>query len=272
MDVYFSSKQFLEDQIRIINAPLRLDPEAREAILSAGRENEEAESSSSSAEEGFVSEENKRKRKKNKNKTQLTSQGLDKAISKVNQKKKVYYGKIFTQQAKRHVVMQLQAASADSFLKAHEQVEAMKTRLFVPVDPEISSLTTQESTKLQTRLEGLSSDEIHSLSDSLVNGHNGNSAKLSKALKNYNKAMETRRKYKELKQFLTTTFTNSPQDSIQNNLITTQSPVLDELARLRTLSAKVQAKIAANPEKLEKLLESRNPDISKRAKAYEKTI
>lgn len=270
MDVYFSSKQFLEDQIRIINAPLRLDSESREAILSTGRENDEDESSSSSAEEGFVSEENKKKKKKKK--TRLTSQGLDKIISKVNQKKKIYYGKIFTQQAKRHVVMQLQAASADSFLKAHEQVEAMKSRLFVPVDPEISSLTTQQSTKLQTRLEGLSSDEIHSLSDSLVNGHNGNSAKLSKALKSYNKALETRRKYKGLKQFLTTTFTDSPQDSIQRNLISTQSPVLDELARLRTLSAKVHAKIATNPEKLEKLLELQKPDTSKRAKAYEKTV
>lgn len=269
MDVYFSSKQFLEDQIRIINAPLRLDSEAREAILNAGREDEAEESSSSSAEEGFVSEENKKKKKK---KTRLTRQGLDKIVSKVNQKKKIYYGKIFTQQAKRHVVMQLQAASADSFLKAHEQVEAMKSRLFVPVDPEISSLTTQQPAKLQTRLKGLSSDEIHSLSDSLVNGHNGNSAKLSKALKDYNKAMETRRKYKDMKQFLTTTFTDSPQDSIQNNLITTQSPVLDELARLRTLSAKVQAKIAANPEKFEKLLDSQNPDISKRAKAYERTV
>lgn len=270
MDVYFSSKQFLEDQIRIINAPLLLDSEAREAILNAGREDEEEESSSSSAEEGFVSEENKRKKRK---KARLTSQGMDKMISKVNQKKKIYYGKIFTQQAKRHVVMQLQAASADSFLKAHEQVEAMKSRLFVPVDPEVSSLATQPQAQAQTRLEGLSSEEIHSLSDSLVNGHNGNSAKLSKALKNYNKAMETRRKYKDLKQFLTTTFTESPQESIQNNLITTQSPVLDELARLRTLSAKVQAKIATNPEKLQQILQSQEPDnTSKRARAYEKTV
>lgn len=286
MDVYFSSKQFLDDQIRILNAPLRVDLDSRNAILRSPEgetEDDDDEQYSSDNNDEFERSSSNKKPTKNK-KARLTSQGLDKIISKVNQKKKVYYGKIFTQQAKKHVIMQLQAASADSFLEAHEKVESMKSRLFVSVDPDISSLATSTKSgdsnkKLQTRLEGLSKYEIHNLSESLVNGHNGNSAHLSKALKRYNEAVAKHRKYAEVKNNLKSTFSDSPQESIQKNLITTQSPVLDELAKLRTLCAKLQSKLNSNPETLKLLLEDNNKtnsqnqnDSSKRLKVYEKTI
>lgn len=178
---------------------------------------------------------------------ELTEQQLTKLLAKVNQKKRAYYGRIFTQQAIRHVIMQVEESFKSQVSEARQELMQERNQAFVSTDPTITQHVDQHVGNIQE-------DELVKLAKNLTTSHTTPEiSKLTDSLQSYYAARSRNENQQQLKSKLESTFTDSPQEHVQQNLVTSQSPILDELAKLRMLCAKLQAKSAANPEKFKEL-------------------
>lgn len=241
MDVYFLVKGFVEEQIRYLNSPLTLDAETLDSLVASDSEDDDIGDDADDHEEQG-------------NSPRFTSQLLSTVLGRVDHRKKIYYNKIFTQQAIKHVSLQVQSAFFAKSKNAIKKLEDKRSELFVVADPKV---VFQASSKLEFRrhnLSTLSRKELLEMANNIQNAC-GSNQRLQEAIKKYNQSLARHRQCKSVLSTIESTFTDNPQENVQPNLITKQSPMLEDLAKLRTLCAKISAKIQSNPSQLKRLLE-----------------
>uniref|UniRef100_A0A060TB47 ARAD1D25080p n=1 Tax=Blastobotrys adeninivorans TaxID=409370 RepID=A0A060TB47_BLAAD len=194
---YYNNKSFLEDQISQLQAPLSLPEKSLDALAEGDEKWSQA--------------------------------AADRIVSLTNQRRKAFYRRIFTQQAKKHVLLQMHSAYSEQMTKKRTQLQQLTAQASVTVDPRIPQVQNQ------SQIRGLSDEELAEHARLL--SKSAQRPKLKLLLSKLRAAQSARVKYHALRLEL------AKFDNIQQNLASTNSPLLDELAMIRTLCVRLGAKV-----------------------------
>lgn len=195
---YYSNKSFLEDQISLLQAPLSLPEKSLEALAEGDEKWSQA--------------------------------AADRIVSLTNQRRKAFYRRIFTQQAKKHVLLQMNSAYSEQMTNKRTRLQQLTAQASVTVDPRIPQVQNQ------SQIRGLSDEELAEHAR-LLSKSSSQRPKLKLLLSKLRAAQSAKVKYHALRLEL------AKFDNIQQNLASTNSPLLDELAMIRTLCVRLGAKV-----------------------------
>lgn len=233
---YFDTRTFLEHQIRTLVAPADLPQSDFDEIL-----------------ELFGS-------------VKTTDSALARVIERVNNTKKQYLQRFFTQQATRHVALQILESESSAQARALDQTTSVLDLVQSDDDIDDDSESDQDIEKqlrerLRLQFELMSDSKLLSLSQDLFDGEGsgkeltgGLSGKLQKARDDYELAQQQLAVYKRVQEAVAGTITKDPQEAVQPHLLHPRPDLLNLIGRVRSLSARLNAKAATNPEMAKNLL------------------
>ncbi|CAN6628019.1 hypothetical protein TRVA0_011S02300 [Trichomonascus vanleenenianus] len=206
MDAYFSTRDFVDAQVKIIKDPYTLDEVRPSVDMHSSYET-------------------------------VGDRSLNKILTSVNRRKKAHFAKIFTREAIDHVVLQAHAAedAATSSAKAKVKKGAKKYS-----NPQLANFAQSFN---QSLMGAMSDEELVQLCEAYVKSRSDKDGSIKKELKAYKQSKENLDKYEEIERLVETNFGSTPKETIQPNLVTPQGEILEEVAKIRTLCAKMQAKL-----------------------------
>lgn len=243
---YFDAKTFLENQVRSLVAPADLPQEDCDEILSL-------------LDNGSG----------NNNKTGLA---LQRVLRRVNNTKKQYLQQIFTQQATRHVALQILESESSAQTRALDQTSSVLD-LVQSDDEDIDNndaeadeqdIEQQLRDRLRVQFALMPESKLLSLSQDFLDGNDsgskdptgGVSKELQDARDQYEIAKQQHALYKRVHESVLDTITLDPQQAVQPHLLHPRPDLLNLIGRIRSLSARVGAKATYNSENTRDLLVS----------------
>ena len=243
-DRYFDSKTFIEHQIRTLVAPFDLPQANYEEIVDLIRSGH------------------------SENTTHDVDLYLERVLGRVNNSKKQHLQRIFTQQATRHVALQILESEASAKARALDQTTTVLDLVQSDSEDEEDEESETEleiEEKLRDRLRvqfsTMSDFQLRSLCQDLLDGSGpdmkptgGLSEELQHALQRYEISKQRFSLYKRIQESVSDTITTNPRESVQPHLLQSQPDLLNLIGRIRSLSARVSAKASVNPEDTRKLL------------------
>jgi hypothetical protein len=228
MEPYPAAVSFLEKQIRDLGTPFKLDDRELTDAL-AGKPG----------------------------KGKVTRQQLVQALVKVSERRDAYYQKVFSQQATRHVAMEVISSLEKKTAEARQRILSQESALFVRANPEIGDAIVS-----MDRIRAMPVTEMVNLAEILTQAH-GDMDRVSRALARYRTAHARNRATRDKLDMVLRVLGKYPAQAVHNNaVVSTRAPVLDEINRLRSLVGRVQSKIQANPQSFKMLLDE--PNLKKR--------
>lgn len=244
-ETYFSTKSFLEAQVKELLLPFDFSDRARARILNHIVDRESGEV----------------------NEAQLEA-GLERVLTRVNGIKKSYLQRQFTQQATRHVALQLLESQNSAQARATDQTNSILELIQSEDEEDSENGDTEEDDaeverQLRERLKVqfflMSEKQLLALAQDLLEsdraGTEGLAQNLYDAKQKYEKTKQQNKTYQTVHDTLIATVTDDPEEAAQPNLLTQPNPELINLiGKIRSLSAKVSAKVEAHPKRAKELL------------------
>lgn len=233
---YFDTRTFLEHQVRTLVAPADLPQSDLDEILELLGSDKTTDSS------------------------------LERVVERVNNTKKQYLQRLFTQQATRHVALQILESESSAQARALDQTTSVLDLVQSDEEDEDDNESEQDIEKqlrerLRVQFELMPESKLLSLSQDLLDGEGsgkeltgGLSRKLQRARDDYELAQQQLAVYKRVQEAVAETITTDPQEAVQPHLLHPRPDLLDLIGRIRSLSARLNAKAATNPEKAKNLL------------------
>jgi hypothetical protein len=252
-ETYFSTKSFLEAQIKELLLPFAFSDRAWARIL-----NNIVDSENIKVNEGQL------------------EVGLERVLTRVNGIKKSYLQRQFTQQATRHVALQLLESENSAQARATDQTNSILELIQSDNEEEGENDDAEEDDaeverQLRERLKVqfflMSEKQLLALAQDLLEsdraGTEGLAQNLYDAKQKYAKTKQQNKTYQTVHETLIATVTDDPEEAVQPNLLTQASPELINLiGKIRSLSAKVSAKAEAHPKRTKELLDDEKAPIS----------
>lgn len=245
-ETYFSTKAFLDSQIKDLLLPFAFSDHAQTRILTGIVDSEDSK----------VSE------------TQLEA-GLDRILTRVNGIRKSYLQRQFTQQATRHVALQLLESENSAQTRAADQTNSILE--LIQSDNEDNDENSGEEEddleverQLRERLKVqfflMSDKRLLDLVQDLLESDRANTEGLAQSLyesnQKYKKIKKQNETYETVHNTLVTTLTDDPKEAVQSNLLVQPNPeLLNLIGKIRSLSAKVSAKSTVHPKRTKELLD-----------------
>lgn len=246
-ETYFSTKAFLDSQVKDLLLPFAFSDRAQTRILTGIVGSEGSEGSEAQLEAG-----------------------LDRILTRVNGIRKSYLQRQFTQQATRHVALQLLESENSAQTRAADQTNSILE--LIQSDNEDNDDNSDEEEddveverQLRERLKVqfflMSDKRLLDLAQDLLESDRANTEGLAQSLyesnQKYKKIKKQNETYETVHNTLVATLTDDPKEAVQPNLLVQPNPeLLNLIGKIRSLSAKVSAKATVHPKLTKELLDS----------------